>query len=90
MSIQYITMIVLGGVGTTFGAVAGALAFVVCSPFMEWIGSHLPLINKLTNAQQSTLLFSFLVCIILVFEPFGLYGLWLKVKRYFLTWPFRY
>ena len=90
MSIQYITMIVLGGVGTTFGAVAGALVFVICSPLMEWIGSNLPLLNKLTNAQQSTLLFSTLVCLILVYEPFGLYGVWLKIKRYFLTWPFRY
>ena len=90
LSIQYITMIVLGGVGTTFGAVAGALVFVICSPLMEWVGSHLPLINKLTNAQQSTLLFSLLVCIILIYEPLGLYGVWLKVKRYFLTWPFRY
>ena len=90
LSIQYITMIVLGGVGTTFGAVAGALVFVICSPLMEWVGSHLPLINKLTNAQQSTLLFSLLVCIILIYEPFGLYGVWLKIKRYFLTWPFRY
>ena len=90
MSIQYITMIVLGGVGTTFGAVAGALVFVICSPLMEWIGSNLPLLNKLTNAQQSTLLFSTLVCLILIYEPFGLYGVWLKIKRYFLTWPFRY
>ena len=90
MSIQYITMIVLGGVGTTFGAVAGALVFVICSPLMEWIGSNLPLLNKLTNAQKSTLLFSTLVCLILIYEPFGLYGVWLKIKRYFLTWPFRY
>ena len=26
----------------------------------------------------------------LVFEPLGLLGIWLKIKRYFQTWPFRY
>jgi len=90
MSIQYITMIVLGGVGTTFGAVAGAVVLILCSPLMEWFGSHIPFLNTLTNAQQSTLLFSLLVCLVLIFEPLGLYGIWLKIKRYFLTWPFRY
>lgn len=90
MSVQYITMIVLGGVGTTFGAVAGALAFVFLAPLAQMVGRGLPLLSSLSSAQQSTLLFSVLVCVVLVFEPLGLYGVWLRVKRYFLTWPFSY
>ncbi len=87
MSVMYIAMIVLGGVGTVFGAVAGALAYVLLMPALQTVGGWLPYIGDLTSAQRASLLFSVLVCAVLVFEPFGLYGVWLRVKRYFLTWP---
>ncbi len=90
MSIQYIAMIVLGGVGTTFGAVAGAIAFVVLTPLAEIVGDKLPLVDQLSSHQQSTVLFALLVIGFLLFEPLGLMGIWLRIKRYFLTWPFRY
>ena len=90
MSIEYIAMIVLGGMGTVFGAVAGAVALVVLSPLAEMLGRQLPLIERLSSAQQSTVLFSTLVLAVLVFEPMGLLGIWLRIKRYFASWPFRY
>ena len=90
LSVQYIAMIVLGGMGTVFGAVAGALAYVILTPLAEATARHLPLLRDLTSAQQSTLLFSVLVIAVLLFEPLGLYGLWLRTKRYFAAWPFRY
>jgi branched-chain amino acid transport system permease protein len=90
MSVQYIAMIVIGGMGTVFGAVAGAVAFVLLTPLLEMLARQVPLLSALSSSQQSTLLFAVLVIICLVFEPLGLYGLWLRVKRYFLAWPFRY
>lgn len=88
-SIEYIAIIVLGGTGTVFGAVAGALAFVYLSPLAEHAGRYIPLVNQLTNSEQSVLLFSILVGAILLYEPLGIFGLWLKLKRFFLAWPFR-
>ena len=90
LSVQYIAMIVLGGIGTVFGAVAGALAFVFLSPLLEIVGRATPGLDQLSSSLQSTLLFAILVIGCLVFEPLGLYGLWLRVKRYFMAWPFRY
>ena len=90
MSVQYIAMIVLGGIGTVFGAVAGPIAFIVLSPLMEALGRNLPLIDQLNSSQQSTLLFALLVMGFLIFEPLGLYGIWLRIKRYFMAWPFSY
>ncbi len=90
MSVAYIAMIVLGGIGTVFGAVAGALAYVVLSPLAETLGRDLPLLSALSSAQRSTLLFSVLVCGFLMAEPLGLFGIYLRVKRTFLAWPFRY
>lgn len=90
MSVNYIAMVVIGGVGTTFGAVAGALAFTVVSPIAQVVGEWIPFVSQLSSAQQSTLLFAILVCFFLVFEPLGILGIWLKIKRYFSAWPFRY
>jgi branched-chain amino acid transport system permease protein len=94
MSVQYIAIIVLGGVGTIFGAIWGALVFVVLSPLaeslFETLKPFLPMLSGLSSAQQATLLFSVVVVSFLIFEPLGLLGFWLRIKRYFMAWPFRY
>lgn len=90
MSVQYIAMIVLGGIGSVFGAIAGALVFTFLTPLAELIGPFIPLVSELSSAQQSTLIFSLVVCGFLIFEPMGVLGIWLRIKRYFQTWPFSY
>ncbi|MFW6067800.1 MAG: branched-chain amino acid ABC transporter permease [Myxococcota bacterium] len=90
LSVQYIAMIVLGGIGSVFGAVVGAVAFTTITPLAESVGPGLPLVSRLTTSQQSTVLFSLLVLVFLIFEPLGLHGIWLRIKRYFLAWPFSY
>ena len=90
LSVQYIAIIVLGGMGTVFGAVAGTIAFVALGPLAETVGGRIPLVADLTSAQQSTLFVAFFVITVLLFEPLGLLGAWLRVKRYFQAWPFRY
>jgi branched-chain amino acid transport system permease protein len=90
MSVEYIAMIVLGGIGSVFGAVAGAIAVTALSPLAGLLGAQLPYLSRLSSAQQSTVLFSVLVCVVLVFEPLGLSGVWMRIKRYFAAWPFRY
>jgi branched-chain amino acid transport system permease protein len=50
----------------------------------------LPYIKQLSSAQQSTVLFTILVVAFLVIEPLGLHGIYLRLKRYFAAWPFRY
>lgn len=91
MSVNYIAMIVLGGIGTTFGAVAGAITLTLLSPLAELIAAELPLLQDLqSTGQQSALLGTIVVVGFLVFEPLGLLGIWLRIKRYFIAWPFRY
>ena len=90
MSVQFIAIIVLGGMGTVFGAAAGAIFFVVDTPMAEVLGRVTPFLQDLSSAQQSTLLFALIVCLFLIFEPMGLFGIWLRIKRYFLAWPFKY
>ena len=89
MSIQYIAIIVIGGMGTVFGAVAGAIVFVVVEPALEWLTASLPLLGKLSSAQRSILFLSVLVCAFMIAEPLGLVGIWARIRRYFALWPFR-
>jgi len=90
VSIEYVAMIVLGGIGSVWGAVAGAIAFVTLGKLMQTIGPKLPYIAKLPTGLQTAVLFSLLVIGVLLVEPLGLFGIWLRIKRYFVAWPFRY
>lgn len=90
VSISFVAMIVLGGIGSVWGAVAGAVAYVVLGKLVQGIAPDLPFIADLPTGLQTSVLFSILVIGVLVIEPLGLFGFWLRLKRYFLTWPFRY
>jgi branched-chain amino acid transport system permease protein len=90
VSIEYVAMIVLGGIGSVWGAIAGAIAFVFLRKLMETVGASLPFIGDLPTGLQTSVLFSVLVIGVLVIEPLGLFGIWLRIKRYFMAWPFRY
>jgi len=90
MSVEYIVIIVVGGLGTVLGGVVGALAFVYVGALAERCLGYLPLISQLTSSQQRIVLFSVIVCGFLLLEPLGLAGLWLRVRTYFASWPFRY
>ena len=96
LSIQFIAIIIVGGVGTVFGAVVGAL-FIAGAPLMiEQYSSSIPLVSFLTKQADMTvatlnqLLFGLVIILFLILEPRGLAGLWFRLKTYFKTWPFSY
>ncbi len=90
LSIEYIAIIVIGGIGTVVGAVLGSIAFVVLGQLADAFLGGLPLLSELSSAQRQSSFLAVLVAIFLIVEPFGLYGIWLRIKFYFMAWPFRY
>lgn len=74
-SIYYFSMIVLGGLGTIPGAVVGAGVLTVLPGFLSGFREWLPVI------------FGVAIILMMMVEPRGLYGRWLRVRRYFKTWP---
>jgi branched-chain amino acid transport system permease protein len=90
MSIQFIAIIVIGGLGSVFGAVAGTLLYTAVEPLSHTLAEHVPVLAALSSPQQGLLGLALVVCVFMVFEPLGLLGVWLRVKRYFVAWPFRY
>ncbi|MDD9941097.1 MAG: branched-chain amino acid ABC transporter permease [Myxococcales bacterium] len=94
VSVAYLAMVVLGGMGSVFGAIWGAVLFVALAPLatdlFEALAPVAPMFAGLGAPQQATLLSCLLAGAFLLFEPLGLVGLWLRAKRYLLAWPFRY
>ena len=94
LSITFIAIIIIGGAGTIFGSILGAM-FVVggeevirqntSSPFFDWIVPDLMSVGELTGV-----LFGLFIVLFLLFEPRGLAALWLRLKTWLVSWPFKY
>jgi branched-chain amino acid transport system permease protein len=91
LSIQYVAMIIIGGMGSLLGAILGAI-FVTIFPYgIEAAIRLLPSAEKLAGDVFAVNYASFGVVMImfLVFEPLGLVGIWRRIQNYFLLWPFK-
>ncbi|MCJ7726680.1 MAG: branched-chain amino acid ABC transporter permease [Acidimicrobiia bacterium] len=100
LSIDYIAMILIGGVATVSGAIMGAFFLEFFLPkFVEWL-SGLPLVDLVISQeigrgifdvyQFERILFGLLIIGFLIFEPLGLYGIWIRIRNYWRAWPFSY
>jgi branched-chain amino acid transport system permease protein len=95
VSIEYVAMIIIGGLGSIVGAVFGA-AFVTLLPLV--LGDVLRTLQDNFDigdvpgliGQLRLIVFGLLIIVFLVAEPEGLYRLWRNIKDYFRVWPFRY
>jgi branched-chain amino acid transport system permease protein len=92
VTIEYIAMIVIGGMGTALGALLGA-AFVTLLPYaIDGLVAALPV----TGAAEYYVFplkfgaFGLLMAAFLVFEPQGLAGIWRRVRNWIVLWPLRY
>jgi branched-chain amino acid transport system permease protein len=95
LSIQYIAMIVVGGIGSILGSILGALFLTAIPRLIETTASGLPFIsqtggNGITVFTLNQMVFGLLIIAFLLFEPLGMVEIWRRIKRYFLAWPFSY
>ncbi len=92
LSIQYVAMIIIGGIGSVLGAILGAV-FVTLFPYGIEAG-----LRALPGAQRyagmlfavNYAAFGAVMILFLVLEPQGLVGIWRRVQTYFLLWPFKH
>src|SRR5438034_5583164 len=91
LAVEYIAMIIIGGLGSALGAVLGA-AFVTLLPY----GIDALVAGVSPDAAQYYVFpakfgaFGLLMALFLLFEPLGLVGLWRRVRNWFALWPFRH
>jgi branched-chain amino acid transport system permease protein len=93
LSIQYLAMVIVGGLGSVIGSIFGAI-FMTLVPellnvltsmgkdFFPSIGQHF--------IPMKEVVFGSLIVGFLVFEPHGLAEIWHRVKNFFSLWPFSY
>jgi branched-chain amino acid transport system permease protein len=123
MSIQFVAILLIGGLGTVSGTLLGA-AFVIILPrlvqdftgllastvesgngFLSTVSgvfvstgmedpgivSTLPGTSPGLNVFQLNLvLYGLLLIGFLIFEPLGLFGIWIRIRNYWKAWPFTY
>lgn len=92
-SIEYLTMIIVGGLGSTLGTVYG-VPFIVLIPeglriLTDVYRQTFPLLTT-RFAELKVIIYGLVMVLFLLYEPTGLYGRWRKIKTYWINWPLRY
>lgn len=123
MSIQFVAILLIGGLGTVAGTLLGSVFVVVLPRVVQdltgllastaesgsgvfagiagffvstaegdpGIVSTLPGTSPGLNIGQfNLLLYGLLLIGFLIFEPLGLYGIWIRIRNYWKSWPFTY
>lgn len=95
LSVQFIAMVLIGGAGTISGAIMGAFFLTLLPRFTRELPQFVPFIGgsptDLPNVfQLETVLYGGLIIVFLIFEPRGLFGIWVRLRNYWKAWPFSY
>jgi branched-chain amino acid transport system permease protein len=99
MSILFLAMVVVGGLGSIFGSVAGAcllswldleLRNILSIPYLgEWLEALSKNFFSITGVSNIQLIvYGAIMVAIILFEPLGIFGIWIRTKTYWKTWPF--
>jgi branched-chain amino acid transport system permease protein len=75
----------------------GGLIATIADPIIATQMSDFGLVNTLPGIgpglsvlQLNQVLYGLLIIVFLIFEPLGLYGIWLRIRNYWKGWPFTY
>ena len=85
LAVQYVAMIIIGGIGSLPGALLGA-AFVTVLPYgIETLLFMLPGANQYAGAAFAAnyAAFGLIMILFLAFEPHGLIGIWRRIVKRF-------
>jgi len=99
MSITFLAMVVVGGLGSVLGSIAGAALMTYLDIKLQAI-QDIPAIGPaLVSFSQkymtmggisniAIIVYGLIMILIVLIEPLGIFGFWIRTKRYWKTWPF--
>jgi len=95
LSIDFIAMIIIGGLGSITGSVFGATFITLLNELLSQLAAYFMNIKALaggalTVAPLREFFFGLVIVLFLIFEPRGLAEVWRIVKSSFKLWPFSY
>ncbi|MBU3915590.1 branched-chain amino acid ABC transporter permease [bacterium] len=86
-SVGYLAMIIIGGIGTLHGAVLGTAFLLFLPGIIIILKDFLPhAIAGQTGLEP--LIMGLIIVLFIIFEPLGIYGVWIKIRIYFESFPF--
>jgi branched-chain amino acid transport system permease protein len=86
-SIFFLSMIIVGGLGSIPGSVLGAVLMTMIPEGIKFALDYFPTVaTKLVGIES--FLYGLIIIAFLIFEPLGFYGRWLKIKYYWEMFPF--
>jgi branched-chain amino acid transport system permease protein len=99
LSITFLAMVIVGGLGSVMGSIMGAALLTylqmklqiiqeapVIGPFLLSVSNKYFTPEGLPNIQS--IVFGLIMIAIVIFEPLGMHGIYLRFKRYWKMWPF--
>ncbi len=93
VSIQFLAMIIVGGLGSIAGSVYGAAFIMLLPPLLAELADELRGVTPVLAAQLPAIqaaTFGLVIVLFLLFEPRGLNRIWQRARDYVRFWPFRY
>src|SRR4030042_1143854 len=95
LSVEYIAMIIIGGLGSIPGAVFGAIFITVLNEVLSQATQFFMNIEGLakfvlTIAPLREFIFGLAIVLFIIFEPKGLAEVWRIIRSGFRLWPFSY
>lgn len=92
LAIDYLAMIIVGGMGSILGSIYGAI-FIVLVPeilqrIIEYASRFMPLQNIFAPLRE--IIFGLMIVLFLIFKPEGIAKMWEDAKAYFKLWPYAY
>ncbi len=95
LSIEYIAMIIIGGLGSIPGAVFGSIFIVTLSEVLSYATEILMNLGTsttagITIAPLREFIYGLVIVLFIIFEPKGLAEVWRIVRSSFRLWPFSY
>jgi branched-chain amino acid transport system permease protein len=94
LSVQYLAMIIIGGLGSILGSIFGAVFITIIPEFIKGFAQFLtllfPILRDKYDDAWNIAAFGLLIMVFLIFEPKGLFGIWIRIKACFKNWPYTY
>ncbi len=99
LSIYFLAFVIVGGLGSILGSIMGGIVMtwllLVLDKVQElpYLGAVLisfseRWMNLAGLPNIASIIFGLIIILLVVFEPLGLYGFWIRTKIYWKTWPF--
>jgi branched-chain amino acid transport system permease protein len=108
LSIQFLLLVIVGGLGSLHGAVFGAIFVALLPPVIAILRDSIPdsmadaarasgiaaigvlgelIGNFLKKPGVEAGIFGLILVLVILLEPLGIYGRWLKIRLFFSTFP---